>query len=314
MGCPIPLRFCASALVWLILPATLSFGLASNSDSATALQFRPTLANELCAGLFISATASLAFVHTLVALAQYRLLSLGSVFSDEQNGRAASVDGAPLACHPLSALYGFELVLLLVLAALNFAAGMVASGAVWSLAFVSITALQFNCYRWYSHVQETQRLSSTDAPPVSTLSRSVQKCLLLLGGLAFLASSVIQSWSVPPGPFVFRFAFMEAMEASDLVWRGICLSYAIGFFTCLFGSFNQHSMFLLHLAVSGLLHAGFMLISNLAHGLANSDREHLLGDIGGWFFVGLFSATVLVGIPLTSAQPAACIDESDPTK
>ncbi len=111
---------------------------------------------------------------------------------------------------------------------------------------------------------------------------------------------------------MFRFAFIEAIEASELLWRGICLSYAVGFFACLFGSFNQHTIFSLHLAVSGLLHAGFMLISNLADGLADGtgNREHLFDDIGGWFFVALSGAAVLVCVTLTSAQPVASIDES----
>ena len=308
---PISMRFGASVLVWLILPASLSFGVASNAESV----FRSTPTNDFYDGMFVCVTAALALVHVFAVLSHYRQLNSApvKVFSDEENApstNAASVVCLPLSCHPVSALYGFELMLLLVLATLNYVAGMVASGAVWTVAFVAISALHFHLYRWCSRLQETQRLCWTDAPPVSSFRRAVLTFFYVLWGIAFLAFPVFQSWSGPPQSFVRWFAFTESGE---LVWRGIFASYAAGFFACVFDPFNRHAMFILYVVVSGLLHAVFMLIANLyshAHDLPNGNREHLFGDIGGWFFVALFSAAVLIGVPLTSVPPSASTDAS----
>jgi hypothetical protein len=306
---PISLRFGASVLIWLVLPASLSFGVASNAESA----FRSTPTNDFYDGMFVAITAALALVHMFIVLSQYRQLDSVpvKVLADEESApsvTAASVFCLPLSYHPISALYGFELMLLFFLATLNYVAGMVASGAVWTVAFISVSALHFNFYRWCSHLQETQRLRWTDAPPVSTVRRAVLTFFYVLWGIGFLAFPVFQSWSGPPQSFVRWFAFTESGE---LVWRGIFASYAAGFFSCVFDPFNRHAMFILYVAVSGLLHAGFMLVANLyshAHGLANGNREHLYGDIGGWFLVALFSAAVLIGVPLTPTQPSASIE------
>ena len=151
---PISLRFGTSVLVWLVLPASLSFGVASNAESA----FRSTPTNDFYDGMFVAITAALAFVQIFIVLSQYRQLDSVpvKVLADEESApsvSAASVFCLPLSYHPISALYGFELMLLFFLATLNYVAGMVASGAVWTVAFISVSALHFNFYRWCSHLQ-----------------------------------------------------------------------------------------------------------------------------------------------------------------
>ena len=306
---PIVLRFGVSVLVWLILPASLSFGVMSNSDSVVA-QFRSTPTNDYYDGMFVAVTASLAFVHSFVVMTQYRYLSSGLVPFDDENPSIASAVCLPQYCHPINALYVFEFLLLLSLSTLNYAAGMIASGVIWTVVGLALFALHFNFFRWCTYQQEKLQLSWIDAPSISTFRRAVLTFFYVIWGIAFIVFPVSQSWGGFVEPFIRWITFTDSGE---LVWRGIFASYALGFFTCVLDPFNRHLLFILFVAVSGFLHASFMLAANLyshAHGLPNGNREHLFGDIAGWFVVALFSAAILIGISFSiKAQSRSLNDQ-----
>jgi hypothetical protein len=307
----IRLRFGISILVWLILPASLSFGVAAASYESL---FRSTPTNDFYDGMFVTITASIALVQIFLIYSQYiqlssacsntsqthpiELASFSTTSSTTVTHLSSPTVTLSLYCHPLSSFFTFEFSILLALSVLNFVAGMVASGAVWTIACVGLFILHFKFYQWC--IDDNQRgikLIWVDALALSLCRRILLSVLYVLWGIGFIAFPVARPWDGRVAPFVRWFAYTVSGE---LVWRGIFASYALGFFVCTLDPFNRHSVFVLYVAVSGFLHACFMLTANLysyyhSPQLPNGNREHLFGDIAGWFVISLFSAAILLG-------------------
>jgi hypothetical protein len=282
-------------------------------------QFRSTPTNDYYDGMFVSVTASIAFVHIFIALTFYRHFNSGKVFCDEENLSSGNtcVICLPLFCHPINAFYAFELLLLLSLSILNYVAGMVSAGVIWTVVCILLSILHFCFYNWcYVQQQNSQLTWDGDDPAISsfTCRRNILTFFYVIWGVGFFAFPVFQSWEGRPEPFVRWYNFTTNGE---LVWRGIFASYGLGFFVCILDPFHRHILFIVYVAVSGFLHAGFMLIANLyshAHGLPNGNREHLFGDIGGWFVVAFFSAANLIGIPFSARIPSNGLNECNALK
>jgi hypothetical protein len=265
--------------------------------------------------MFVSVTASLALVQLYLAYTQYHKMDSQACVADAENPSPMLSDSSPIAlprsCHPNSAFFGFEFMFLLALSVLNFVAGMVASGAVWTVATLLIAVLHFYFYRWCTQLEDQRVLVWIDHPTASTFGRVLLSFFYVLWGIAFIAFPVFQSWDDPVAPFVRWFKFTESGE---LVWRGIFASYAISFLWCVFDPFNRHRMYIGFVACSGFIHASFMLAASLysrAHGLPNGNSEHLFGDIAGWFVISLFSAAMLLGISLCAVTATSSSSLAD---
>lgn len=256
--------------------------------------------------MFVSITAAMALTQGW-QLWNCRQVVFSTQMPSVDAQASAQTIRIPLFMYPNNALDMFELLLLMLVAVLNFVSHTPSSGVIWLIFFIALAGI--HAFFWHVFVQDMQHSSSQIIEWVATrphfkLRRVVFSFFYLLWGVGFLVFPVFQPWDGFVAPFVRWFAYTVDGE---LVWRGIFASYALGFFYCLLDPFHLHVAYILYVAVSGFIHATFMLIANLisrVQGLPNGNSEHLYGDILGWYVIAAFSAINLSGTGVLSAKPS----------
>lgn len=224
------------------------------------------------------------FIAAMAGLGTTSVWALNSCRHRRQGG-TPSVLAAH--CSWLNAFDLFELFLCASLATLNFVAEAPGSGTVWSAAFLCLLASTAALRR----TQKGAAFEPRSRP--SALSR-IAAAFLVASATLFIAFPVLKPWSGPPELFVRWHPF--GLE-TELIWRGVFLSFALGMLMTAFDPRGRHRGFMVALVLSGYLHSAEMGLDNLrsaSMGGMNGNPEHLYGDVPGWFAIASFSLLYLI--------------------
>lgn len=267
------LRYSASAVIWTALP---SLTLLAFRSSRWETSFRAQPFNNSYDAMFVAAMAGIG------ATSLWALRLMG------RSIRAGATD-LPLQLSWRSAFGLFELILSATLAVLNLSVGAKGSGVAWTLAFAALLITTLG-------LRTRQQNTPLVPRPPRRLVDKLASTLLIAFAFAFIAFPVLQPWSGPPEAFVRWHPFGLGTE---LIWRGVFLSFAIGMLIAAFDPARRHRLFIVALVLSGYLHSAEMALDNLtsaAMGSMNGNREHLYGDVLGWCTIASLSLVFLASV------------------
>ncbi|HVO62901.1 MAG TPA: hypothetical protein VMT53_18370 [Terriglobales bacterium] len=264
------LRYSVSFFIWLALP---SITLLVFRSSRWEPYFRARPYNNSYDAMFIAAMAGIG------------LTSFWALVVARRQARSAA-EILPAWFSWLNGFIVFEVMLSGCLVLLNFMAGAPATALVWALAFLSLLVSTVV-------LQSSQRESVFVPPQSRGLVTLLASALLIAFAALFIAFPVLKPWSGPPEPFVRWHPF--GLE-TELLWRGIFLSFAAGMLITASDPAGRHRLFMVALVLSGYLHAAEMCADNLrsaSMGNMNGNPEHLYGDVLGWFVIASLSLLFL---------------------
>jgi hypothetical protein len=279
-----------SAVIWIALPVLTLF-VSRITPWSDAFCTRP--ANSSYDAMFVAATAGIG-ITSILALVRHA-----------QSNREPGNDRLRPSMSWRNAFDVFEILLCVTLSLCSFAARVPGSAWIWLIAFLILVLTSM------AVAMEQKPLQFLALPRRRVLS-SIASVILLICALLFLAGPVLHpDWAGPAQPYVRWHPFSHSGE---LIWRGIFLSFALGMVLTATDPLGRHRIFLRMLTASGYLHASEMAADNLfslhMHSM-NGNREHLYGDVLGWFVIATvsFSLLALSREPIRHLSPAICAEQ-----